>query len=144
MRHYWEHVFLQFRDILNFLGGATILDNILKAYGASEEKGFFLYGFFGSIEKLNVFQLSQIDSFWRKLKNHNVPSVEYNNFMQLKNGGMEHSETFKKFWLKKVPQNAEENKSKLQNIWEGEGMQTFRDFLLWYNNKDVEHTLEAM
>ena len=34
---------LQFLDILNFLGGATTLDNLLKAYGASEEKGCFPY-----------------------------------------------------------------------------------------------------
>ena len=34
---------LQFLYILNFLGGATTLDNFLKAYGASEEKGFFPY-----------------------------------------------------------------------------------------------------
>ena len=33
---------LQFLDILNFLGGVTTLDNFLKAYGASEEKGFSL------------------------------------------------------------------------------------------------------
>ena len=33
---------LQFLDILNFLGGATTLDNFLKAYGASGEKGFSL------------------------------------------------------------------------------------------------------
>ena len=33
---------LQFLDILNFLGGATTLDNFLKAHGASEEKGFSL------------------------------------------------------------------------------------------------------
>ena len=31
---------LQFLDILNFLGGATTLDNFPKAYGPSEEKGF--------------------------------------------------------------------------------------------------------
>ena len=63
---------LQFLDILNFLGGATTLNNFLKAYGASEEKGFFPYEWFDSIEKLNVSQLPPIDSFWSKLKNHNV------------------------------------------------------------------------
>ena len=51
---------LQFLDILNFLGGATTLDNFFKAYGASEEKGFFPYEWFDSAEKLNVTQLPQI------------------------------------------------------------------------------------
>ena len=135
---------LQFLDILNFLGGATTLDNFLKAYGASEEKGFFPYEWFDSIEKLNVSQLPPIDSFWSKLKNHNVLSVDYDKFVELKNGGMEQDEILKKLRLKKVPQNAEENYLELQNIWERKGMQTFRDFLMWYNNKDVEPTLEAM
>ena len=135
---------LQFLDILNFLGGATTLDNFLKAYGASEEKGFFPYKWFDSFEKLNVSQLPPIDSFWSNLKNHNVLSVDYNKFVQLKNGGIEQDEILNKLRLKKVPQNAEENYVELQNIWEREGMQTFRDFLMWYNNKDVEPTLEAM
>ena len=135
---------LQFLDILNFLGGATTLDNFLKAYGASEEKGFFPYEWFDSIEKLNVSQLPPIDSFWSKLKNHNVLSVDYDKFVELKNGGNEQDEILKKLRLKKLPQNAEENYAELQNIWEGRGMQTFRDFLMWYNNKDVEPTLEAM
>ena len=47
---------LKFLDILNFLGGATTLDNFLKAYGASEEKGFFPYECFDSAEKLNETQ----------------------------------------------------------------------------------------
>ena len=135
---------LQFLDILNFLGGATTLDNFLKAYGASEEKLFFPYGCFDSIDKLNESQLPPIDSFWSKLKNHNVLSVEYDKFVQLKNGGMEQGEILKKLRFKKVPQNAEENYLELQNIWKREGMQTFRGFVRWYNNKDVEPTLEAM
>ena len=134
---------LQFLDILNFLGGATTLDNLLKAYGASEEKGFFPYEWFHSIEKLNVSQLPPINSFWSTLKNHNVLSVDYDKFVQLKNGGMEKDEILKKLRFKKVPQNAEENYLELQNIWERERMQTFCDFLM-YNNKDVEPTLEAM
>ena len=120
------------------------MDNFLKAYGASEEKGFFPYEWFDSIEKLNESQLPPIDSFWSKLKNHIVMSVEYDKFVQLKNGGMEQVEILKKLRLKKVPQNAEENYLELQNFWKREGMQTFRDFLMWYNNKTVEPTLEAM
>ena len=34
---------VQFLDILKFLGGATTLDLFLKAYKASETKGFFPY-----------------------------------------------------------------------------------------------------
>ena len=34
---------LEFLYILNFLGGATSLDKLLKAYGTSEQKGLFPY-----------------------------------------------------------------------------------------------------
>ena len=135
---------LQFLDILNFLGGVTTLDNFLKAYGASEEKGFFPYEWFDSAEKMNESQLPPIESFWSKLKNHNVLSVDYDKFMDCKKRGIEEKEALKKLKLKTVPKNAEENYRELQNIWEKENMNTFRDFLKWYNNKDVVPTLDAM
>ena len=49
-----------------------------------------------------------------------------------------------KLRLKKVPQNAEEIYLEFQNVWKRESMQTVRDFFMWYNNKDVEPTIEAM
>ena len=36
------------------------------------------------------------------------------------------------------------NYSYLKNIWEQHSMITFKDILIWYNNKDVVATLEAM
>ena len=78
----------QFLDILNFLGGATTLDNFLKAYGGSEEKGFFPYEWFDSAKKLNETQLPPIESFWSKLKNHNVLSVDYDKYMDCKKGDL--------------------------------------------------------
>ena len=135
---------LQFLDILNFLGGATTLDNFLKAYGASEEKGFFPYEWFDSAEKMNETQLPPIESFWSKLKNHNVLSVDYDKFMDCKKRGIEEKEALKKLKLKTVPKNAAENYRELHYIWEKENMNTFRDFLKWYNNKDVMPTLDAM
>ena len=58
--------------------------------------------------------------------------------------GIEEKEALKKLKLKTVPKNAEENYRELQNIWEKENMNTFRDFLKWYNNKEVVPTLDAM
>ena len=40
-------------DILNFLGGATILESFLKAYKTEETKSFFPYEWFDNPEKLN-------------------------------------------------------------------------------------------
>ena len=135
---------LQFLDILDFLGGVTTLVNFLKAYGASEEKGFFPYESFDSAEKLNETQLPPNESFWSKLKNHNVLSVDYDKFMDCKKRGIEEKEALKKLKLKTVPKNTVENYRELQNIWEKENMNTFHDFLKWYNNKDVVPSLYAM
>ena len=39
---------------------------------------------------------------------------------------------------------AAEKFSYLQSVWVSEGMKSFEDFLMWYNNKDDVPTLEAM
>ena len=54
---------LQFLDILNFLGGATSLNKLLKAYGTSEQKRFFPYECFDDIEKLRHTELPITDAF---------------------------------------------------------------------------------
>ena len=44
----------------------------------------------------------------------------------------------------KQPPSGEENYQCLLDKWNHENMSTFKDFLRWYNNKDVVPTLEAM
>ena len=46
--------------------------------------------------------------------------------------------------LSKPQPSGEENYQYLLDVWNHENMCTFRDFLRWYNNKDVVSTLEAM
>ena len=50
----------------------------------------------------------------------------------------------KKLGLKTKPTTGLENYNYLKSIWEQEKMTIFRDFLRWYNNKDVVPTLDAM
>ena len=76
----------------------------MKAYEASEENGFFPYEWFDSAEKLNENQLPPIESFWSKLKNHNVLSVDYDKFMVYKKRGIEEKEALKKLKLKNSSQ----------------------------------------
>ena len=49
-----------------------------------------------------------------------------------------------KLKLSKPPPTGTENYQYLQQIWKQEQMSSFKDFLRWYNNKDVVPTLEAM
>ena len=46
--------------------------------------------------------------------------------------------------LSKPPRSGEENYQYLFDTWSHENMCTFKDFLRWYNNKDVVPTLEAV
>ena len=46
--------------------------------------------------------------------------------------------------FKKIFPTLDENYAFLRNIWVSEAMKSFKDFLMWYNNKDVVSTLEAM
>ena len=43
-----------------------------------------------------------------------------------------------------VPPSGLDNYNYLQETWKKNGMTVFKDFLKWYNNKDVVITLEAM
>ena len=49
-----------------------------------------------------------------------------------------------KLKLSKPPPTGIENYQYLQQIWKQEQISSFKDFLRWYNNKDVVPTLEAM
>ena len=135
---------IQFLDILNFLGGATSLDSFLKAYKTSETKGFFPYEWFDSPEKLDATFLPPYDCFFSKLRNYNPLEKEFTDFTKLLNSGFSQQESLKKLRLKNVPPFGIDNYKYLKVVWEQEKMATFRDFVKWYNNKDVVPTLEAM
>jgi len=53
------------------------LHTLLKAYSIPESKGFFLYNFFTSLEKLNCPSLPPHNAFSSTLKNANISEKEY-------------------------------------------------------------------
>ena len=135
---------LQFLDILNFLGGSVSLDKFLKAYGMEEQKGFFPYEWFNSSEKLSYPSLPPINSFFSKLKNCNVLGKDFDDYQSLLDIGISEDVAQKKLKLRCQPKTAEENYEDLKIVWNTNGMQTFQDFLRYYNNKDVVPTLKAL
>ena len=135
---------VQLLDIMKFLGGATTLDSFLKAYKASELKGYFPYEWFDTPNKLDEQQLPSYDDFYSKLKNSNPLDKEFDDYQKLLNTGITEEQALKKLGLKTKPATGLENYNYLKSIWEQEKMTTFRDFLRWYNNKDVVPTLDAM
>ena len=135
---------VQLLDIMKFLGEATTLDSFLKAYKASELKGYFPYEWFDTPNKLDEQQLPSYDDFYSKLKNSNPLDKEFDDYQKLLNTGITEEQALKKLGLKTKPATGLENYNYLKSIWEQEKMTTFRDFLRWYNNKDVVPTLDAI
>ena len=70
---------VQLLDIIKFLGGGTTLDSFLKAYKASEMKGYFPFEWFDTPNKLDEQQLPSYDDFHSKLKNSNPLDKEFDN-----------------------------------------------------------------
>ena len=129
---------------MNFHGGGTSLDSFPEAYKTEETKGFFPYGRFDNPEKSNNKELRPYDSFFSKLRNINPFEKEYNDFENLTTSALSSEQAVCKLRLKKIPPTRDENCTHLRSIWVSEGVESFKDFLMWYNNKDVVPTLEAM
>ena len=135
---------VQLLDIMNFLGGATTLESFLKAYKTAETKGFFPYEWFDCPHKMNNSELPPYDAFFSKLRNVKPLEKDYSDYQILLGSGLKTEEALSKTKLSKPPPSGEENYQYLLDIWNHENMCTFKDFLRWYNNKDVVPTLEAI
>ena len=135
---------VQLLDIMNFPGGATSLDSFLKAHKTAETKGFFPYEWFDCPQKMHNSELPPYDAFFSKLRNVNPLEKDYSDYQNLLSSGLKTEEALSKMKLSKPPPSGEENYQYLLDIWNQENMCTFKDFLRWYNNKDVVPTLEAM
>ena len=135
---------VQFLDIMKFLGGATTLDSFLKAYKASETKRFFPYEWFDNPDKLDFPGLPPYEAFFSKIRNNNPLDKDFNDYEKLRKSGLDEQQALKKLQIKTVPPSGLDNYSYLQQTWQKNGMTVFKDFLQWYNNKDVVPTLEAI
>ena len=135
---------VQLLGIVNFIGGATSLDSFLKAYKTKETKGFFPYEWFDCPEKMNNKEFPPYDSLFSILRNSNPLEKDYNDFQNLVISGLTTEQAVAKLRMDRIPPTDAENYSFLQSVWVSEGLKSFKDFLMWYNNKDVVPTLEAM
>ena len=129
---------------MNFLGGATSLDSFLKAYKTAETRSFFPYEWFDCPQKINNSELPPYDAFFSKHRNVNLLEKDYSDYQNLLSSGLKTEEALSKMKFSKPSPSGEENYQFLLDIWNQENMGTFKDFLRWYNNKDVVPILEAM
>ena len=119
---------IQFLDIMKFLGGATSLDFFLKAYKASETKGFFPYEWFDSPDKLESEELPPYEAFFSKMRNNNPLDKDFKDYQNLKSSGLDEQQALKKLQIKSVPASGWDNYKYLQEIWQKHGMTTFKGF----------------
>ena len=137
-------VIFSFSIFFYFLGGATSLDSFLEAYQPEETKGYFPYEWFDSSTILDCNHLPPYDSFFSKLKNLNPLEKDFCQFKKMMESGKGELDVLRELGLKEKPLSGRENYALLEKMWKMEKMKFFRDFLRWYNNKDVVPTLQAM
>ena len=68
---------LRFLDITNFIAPGYNYDAYLKAYGCSQEKGFFPYEWVDCLDKLDVTHLPPVEAFYSSFKRKHISSDDY-------------------------------------------------------------------
>ena len=96
------------------------------------------------MEKLSLDHLPPYECFYNKLRNCNPLEKEYLDYEKLVQTGLSQESAMQKLRITRPPLTGEQKYAYLVEVWEREKMTTFKDFLRWYNNKDVIPTLEAM
>ena len=126
---------IQLLDIMNFLGGATSPDSILKAYKSSETKGFFPYEWFDHPDKMQNPELTPYDVFYSKLRSCNPLETEYTDYVNQLKSGLTTEQAVINLKLSKPPPTGNENYHYLQQIWKQEQMSSFKDFCVGITTK---------
>ena len=130
-------------NVSQFLAPGTSYSDFLCSFGCSQNKGFFPYDWLDDPAKLENQSLPPIIAFYSELKKINTLEEDYLSFRKLIDEGKGVSEALESLCLTDIPNTAEENYQYLQFVWEHENMDTFKDFLAWYNNLDVVPFVEA-
>ena len=90
-----------------------------------------------------IFPNCTVCSLFIKLRNKNLLDKDFFEYERLRTGGFDEQQALKKLQFKAVPPSGLDNYNYLQGNWKKNGMTVLKDFLKWYNNRDVVPTLEA-
>ena len=90
---------------------------------------------------MNKKELPPYDSFFSELCNFILIEKDYNDFDNLTTSGLSSEQAVFKLRLNKIAPTGDEY---LRSTWVSEGMIYFKEFFMWYKNKDVVPTQEAM
>ena len=139
-----EH--LKFLDVLQFLAPGYNLKSFFKAFGVTQQKGFFPYDYFTSADQLDETTLPPYETFYSTIKNCNVLLLEHEHaaFQKLADQGTSEQEALQILRLPSKPKTGPENYQWLQQLWTENQWSTFADFLQWYNDLDVTPMIQAV
>ena len=136
--------YFKFMDILQFLAPGYNLKSFFKAFGVSEQKGFFPYDYFTHADQLDETTLPPYETFYSTIKGCNVLEEEHTAFQKLIDQGKSEQEALQILRLTSKPRTGPENYQWLQELWTENQWSTFADFLKWYNDLDVTPMLQAI
>ena len=108
---------LRFLDVYKYCSPNTNLDSFMKAEGVVGGKFFFPYEWVDSYEKLDHPELPSVECFYSSLRQTNV--------------------------LGDSPEEIRANYKLCQEVWQREGMKTFKSFLAFYNRMDIAPMVTA-
>ena len=117
---------LKFLDISHYIAPGYSYAQFLKSYKAKEEKGFFCYEYLSDPSILEETELPPYESFYSNLKRCNV--LEQEMLLWREKYGVK-----LQFQVLECPLSVKQL-----------GMKTIRDFLIYYNLKDIDPFTEAV
>ena len=89
-------------------------------------------------------ELPPYDAFYKKLRSCIPLQTKYTDYVNLLKTGFTTEQTVDKLKISKPPSTGIEKYHYLQQIWKQEKINSFMDFLWWYNNKDLVPILATM
>ena len=103
---------LQLLETMNFLGGTTSLDSLLKAYRTAETKGFFPYEWLNCPQKMNNSEQpspSPLRRISRQTSKRKPREKDYSDNQKLISCGLKTEKALSKLKLSESPTSGEEN-----------------------------------
>ena len=137
-----EH--LKFLDVSQFLAPGYNLKSFFKAFGVTEQKGFFPHDYFVSADQLDETTLPPYETFYSTIKNCNVFEEDYASFQKLIDQGKSEQEALQILRLTSKPKTGLENYQWLHQLWNENQWSTFADYLKWYNDLDITPMIQAI
>ena len=107
---------LKFLDMNNYIAPGFSYDKYLKAYGCEVTNGPVPYEYMDCLKRLDDNALPPKEAFFSRLKNEGISDEDY----------------------------ASCQTRIMPVVWCDNGMTTLRDFLVWYNNRDVVPFIHAI